>query len=71
MSEKNEKETKVSDLPGVGAATAEKLQEGGYSTLLSIAVASPGELVDSAGISETVARKMIQAARTSMNMSFE
>ncbi|MBL7054758.1 DNA repair and recombination protein RadA [Candidatus Woesearchaeota archaeon] len=69
--EKSEKEKKVNDLPGVGAATAAKLEEAGYNTLLSIAVASPGELVDSAGVSEAIARKMIQSARSALDMGFE
>jgi DNA repair protein RadA len=69
MVEKKEKH--VNDLPGVGAATAAKLEEAGYNTLISIAVASPGELVDASGVSEGVARKMIQAARSALDMGFE
>lgn len=61
----------VTDLPGIGPATAEKLSESGYDTMLSIAVASPGEMVEIAGVSEAVARKMIQAARASLEMGFE
>ncbi|PIO05545.1 DNA repair and recombination protein RadA, partial [Candidatus Woesearchaeota archaeon CG08_land_8_20_14_0_20_43_7] len=66
-----EKEMTVLDLPGVGAATAEKLAESGYDTLMAIAVSTPGELVESAGITETVARKMINAARNELKMGFE
>lgn len=65
------KEKKVTDLPGVGAATAEKLAGAGYTDLLSIAVSSPGELVDASGVTESAARKMIQAARDSLEMGFE
>jgi DNA repair protein RadA len=61
----------VQDLPGVGAATAEKLEGAGYRDLMSIAVATIGELVETAGVSEAVARKMINAARESMKMGFE
>ena len=61
----------IVSLPGVGAATAEKLVSAGYRDMLSVAVASPGQLVDSTGVSETVARKMINAARDSMKMGFE
>src|SRR3989338_8690587 len=44
---KMEKEEKtIYDLPGVGAATAEKLVSVGYSDLMSIAVATPAELVE-------------------------
>ncbi|MBI5391561.1 DNA repair and recombination protein RadA [Candidatus Woesearchaeota archaeon] len=68
---KKVKTEKVEDLPGVGPATAEKLQEAGYDTLLSIAVASPGELVEAGGLTESTARKVIQAARKAMSMGFE
>jgi len=64
------KELDITDLPGVGGATAEKLASVGYDNLMSIAVASPGELVDAAGMSEAVARKIIQAARESLDMGF-
>src|SRR3989338_5427238 len=68
---KEQKEKSISDLPGVGAATAEKLLIVGYKDLMSIAVATPGELVDVGGVSEATAKKMIAAARTSMDMGFE
>jgi DNA repair protein RadA len=61
----------VMDLPGVGAATAEKLSAAGYDDLLSIAVSSIGQLVEAAGVSEVVARKMIQAARDNLDMGFQ
>lgn len=66
---KNEKT--IMDLPGVGAATADKLSAVGYSDLLSIAVASPGEVVDATGLSDSAARKMINAARNALDMGFE
>jgi DNA repair protein RadA len=62
---------KLSDLPGVGAATADKLKESGFNDVLSVAVASPGQLVDATGISEASARKMINAARAALEMGFE
>ncbi len=65
------REINVADLPGVGPATASKLEEVGFSTLMSIAVASPGEIVDATGVSELVARKMIHAARSALQMGFE
>jgi len=65
------KELLLEDLPGVGAATATKLKEGGYKTLMAVAVATPGELVNASGVSEAVARKMINNARDSMEMGFE
>lgn len=58
----------IEDLPGVGPATAEKLREAGYDTLEAIAVASPLELKEVAGLSEGAALKIIQAAREAANI---
>ncbi len=63
--------TTIRELPGVGAATAEKLEIAGYTDLISIAVSSPGELVETVGVTEATARKMIQASRDSLDMGFE
>src|SRR3990167_3529762 len=65
------KEYTIEDLPGVGAATAEKLRDSGYIDLMSIATASPTELIDSAGMGEAVAKKIIAVARTKLEMGFE
>jgi len=70
-SDKKDKKFGVSDLPGVGPATADKLADAGYDSLLSIAVASIGRLSEAAGISEGVARKIIQVARDKLDMGFE
>ena len=64
-------EPSLYDLPGVGAATADKLKEAGYNNLMSIAVASPGSLIESTGMSESAARKIINAARNNLDMGFE
>jgi DNA repair protein RadA len=61
----------IIDLPGVGAATAEKLETVGYRDIMSIAVATPGELIDASGMSQASAKKMIATARTSLDMGFE
>ncbi|MEM4337148.1 MAG: DNA repair and recombination protein RadA [Candidatus Woesearchaeota archaeon] len=61
----------IRDLPGVGAATAEKLITAGYDNLMAIAVSSPGQLVELTGVSESIARKMIQCAREALDMGFE
>ncbi len=58
----------LEDLPGVGPATAEKLREAGYDSIEAIAVASPMELKEIAGISEGAALKIIQAAREAANI---
>lgn len=69
---KMEKEEKtIYDLPGVGAATAEKLISVGFTDLMSIAVASPSELVEATGMGESLAKKMIAVARSSLEMGFE
>ena len=53
----------LEELPGVGPATADKLRENGYDSYQSIAVASPGELSNTADIGESNANDIIQAAR--------
>lgn len=60
----------VSDLPGVGPATIEKLENAGFTDLLSIAVASTGELVGAAEISEATAKKVIAVARANLELEF-
>src|SRR3989344_430547 len=65
------KETQLSDLPGVGPATVEKLAAAGFGDLISIAVASLSKVVEATGMSEPAARKLIQSARTSIDMGFE
>ena len=66
-----EKELTLEDLPGVGAATAEKLYAAGFSDVMGIAVASPAALVEAAGLSEGAARKIIQYSRDALEMGFE
>ena len=63
--------TEIMELPGVGAATTEKLLTAGFDNLLSIAVASPGQLVEVSGVTEAAARKIIYAAREKLEMGFE
>ncbi len=53
----------LEDLPGVGPATAEKLLENGFDDYQGIAVASPGELSNTADIGESSAADIISAAR--------
>ena len=64
------KEISISELPGVGPATAEKLEEAGFSTLMSLAVASPAELVEIAGVTEATARKIINVSRNKLDIGF-
>ena len=66
---KEEKEEfTLEDLPGVGPTTAEKLREAGYTDLIELAVASPKDLAEVAGIGEGVAQKIILAARKYANV---
>ena len=53
----------IEDLPGIGPKTAEKLREGGYKTVEKIAVASPKDLSELGDIGETIAAKIIEAAK--------
>lgn len=65
------KDMSITDLPGIGPASAEKLLSAGYDSLEAIAVASPSELVAVAGIGEGTAIKAIKAARDSLDMGYE
>jgi DNA repair protein RadA len=53
----------IEDIPGVGPAISEKLQEAGYSDLMSIAVASPADLADKCEIGEKKAMDIIEGAK--------
>ena len=64
-------EAKISDLPGVGPGTVQKLEEAGIYDLMGIAVMGPKELSELAGMGEAAARKAIQAARKMMNLGFQ
>jgi len=65
------KQEDVGSIPGVGTATAEKLISSGHDNLLSIAVTTPKELVELAGVTEPTARKMIQYARDKLDLGFQ
>lgn len=60
----------VTDLPGIGPATSEKLASAGFDSILAIAVAPVSSLVDASGMTEATARKVIKAAREAMGMGF-
>ena len=53
----------LEELPGVGPATADKLKDNGFDTYQSLAVASPGELSNTADVGESTAADIINAAR--------
>ncbi len=60
----------VSDLPGIGAATLTKLETAGYIDLMSIAIATPGELIGATEMSEATAKKVIAIARKNVELEF-
>ncbi|HLF54875.1 MAG TPA: DNA repair and recombination protein RadA [Candidatus Nanoarchaeia archaeon] len=64
------KVTSVEDLPGVGPASIEKLASAGFHDLMSIAVATPGEIVGATELSEATAKKIIAIARANLEMEF-
>ena len=67
---KDKGEYSLTDLPGIGPAVSAKLETAGVYDLMSLAVMSPSELGDTAGVSAGVARKAIQAARKLLELGF-
>ncbi|MFH1521442.1 MAG: DNA repair and recombination protein RadA, partial [archaeon] len=67
---KEEKEAQLIDLPGVGPGAVAKLEAAGIYDLMGLAVLTPAHLSETAGMSESVARKAIQASRKMMNLGF-
>lgn len=68
--DKEKKEPQLTDLPGIGVAVASKLESAGIYDLMALAVMSPAVLGDTAGVSASVARKAIQAARDMLELGF-
>jgi DNA repair protein RadA len=53
----------LEDLAGVGSTTADKLRDAGFTDLMELAVASPGDIAEAAEIGTAVAQKIIAEAR--------
>lgn len=53
----------LTDLPGVGNATADKLTDAGYENYQSIAVTDPSKLSQNTDLGESKAKKLVSAAR--------
>lgn len=68
--ENEDEEPTLTDLPGVGPGTAAKLEAAGIFDLMGLAVLSPPQLAEVAGLGEAAARKAIQAARKMMDLGF-
>ena len=69
-SNKEDKEPKLTDLPGIGPAVSAKLESAGVYDLMSLAVMSPSSLADVSGVSAGIARKAIEAARKILDLGF-
>jgi DNA repair protein RadA len=77
MAENEEKESAapkkkyefLEDLPGIGPATAQKLQEMGFHTVEALAMATAREL-EPAGITDKKAFSIIEEARSNIGVSF-
>jgi DNA repair protein RadA len=65
------KEPQLTDLPGIGPAVAAKLESAGIYDLMSIAVMTPSDLSEIAGVGAAVARKAIQASRKMLDLGFQ
>jgi len=70
-SEEEKKIKSLTDLPGIGPATAAKLIEAGYASLEAIAVATPQEISAAVGIPLVTAQKAIKAARDALDIKFK
>jgi DNA repair protein RadA len=72
VEEEEKRPVALEDLSGVGPTTAEKLREAGYTDLMELAVASPGDVAEAAEIGTQVALHIIQEARRQADVgSFE
>jgi len=68
--EEENKELKLTDLPGIGPTVSSKLESAGIYDLMSVAVMTPSNLSEASGVSPAVARKAIQAARKMLDFGF-
>src|SRR3989338_2401332 len=62
---------KISDLPGIGSTTLQKLEEAGFTDMMSIATASASILMDATGMLKATAAKAILAARSAVDLGFQ
>jgi DNA repair protein RadA len=61
----------IEDLPGVGDATAEKLRQAGINEVAELASWEPHELAEAIEIRPELAKKIIDAAKEAVEVSFE
>ncbi|HEX9612779.1 MAG TPA: DNA repair and recombination protein RadA, partial [Candidatus Bathyarchaeia archaeon] len=60
----------IQDLNGVGPVTAGKLRDAGYDSIASLAIAPIRELMEKAGLENSVAQKISRAARATIQTDF-
>src|SRR5207253_11333979 len=60
----------IRDLNGVGPVTAGKLRDAGYDSIASLAIAPIRELIEKAGLENSVALKVSRAARETIQTDF-
>jgi DNA repair protein RadA len=60
----------IQDLNGVGPVTAGKLRDAGYDSIASLAIAPIRELIEKAGLENSVALKISRAARATIQTDF-
>lgn len=66
----SKEEPELIDIPGVGPGAVAKLEAAGIYDLMGLAVLTPSQLAEMAGMGEAAARKAIQAARQMMDLGF-
>jgi DNA repair protein RadA len=65
-----EEPVEIQDLNGVGPVTANKLREAGYDSISSLAIAPIREIIEKAGLENSVALKISRAARETIQTDF-
>ncbi len=71
MTSDGKKPRDITDLPGIGPTTAQKLIDAGYTTVEAIAVATPQEISAITGIPLPTAQKIVKAARDALEIRFK
>ena len=61
----------ISNIPGLGEVTLEKLKELGIETMLNLATQNPADLATKTGVSEKICRKFISDANAKCSLGFE
>ena len=69
--EQRNKPKDITDLPGVGPNTAQKLIESGYTSIEALAVATPQEIAQVTGIPIPTAQKIVSSARSTLDIKFK